>query len=36
MEHTRTIEFTDGALFTYVSEKKEESGHVGVARACEG
>lgn len=31
----RSIEFNDGPLFVYASEKKEESGHVGVARECE-
>lgn len=31
----RSIEFNDGPLFVYASEKKEESGRVGVARGCE-
>ena len=35
MEPVRSIEFNDGPLFVYASEKKEESGRVGAARECE-
>ena len=31
----RSIEFNDGPLFVYASERREESGRVGEASGCE-